>query len=235
MQLIQINREKGAEDRRVCIFPKSSVAYSHAFNPYILKYPINAARIVIFNSQKKGNWGTGWNLYIKQVRDSQRDAAIPKCQPRFLQSSNSLRPSLIQSYISQLNAMFSHFHKTYNVPLTDAYNFSWWLETYAMFRRGGFAIPKPNNFHYLTNNLSTCSKADHISPIPGVEISWSLAALEKTINMSLHQYFQAYHHLLPCNLTSWWLKFSKDQINVWPSSYKWLREMLIIYLPSDRN
>lgn len=50
MQLIQINREKGAEDRRVCIFLKSSQAYSHAFNPHILEYPINATGIIIFNS-----------------------------------------------------------------------------------------------------------------------------------------------------------------------------------------
>lgn len=157
----------------------------------ILEYPINAARIIILNSQKKGHWGTEWKLYIKQPEDSQRDSDTPKSQTRFLQNINILRPSLIQSYISQPNAMFSHFHKTYNFLLTDVYNFSWWLETYAKFRRGVFAIPKPNNCHYFINKSSTCSKTNHISPVPGDEISWSLAALEKTVNMSLHQYFQA--------------------------------------------
>lgn len=71
--------------------------------------------------------------------------------------------------------------------------------------------------------------------MPGDEISGSLAALEETINMSLHGNFQGYNQALPCNFSSWWLRLEKDQIDVWPSSCMWLREMQIIYLASDRN
>lgn len=98
--------------------------------------------------------------------------------------------------------VFSHYH----VLLTNAYNFSRRLGTYAMFWRFFSATFKIDNWHYLINKSRTCSKACHASPVPGDEISRCLAALERTINMSFHQYFQAYSHLLPCNLTSPWLK-----------------------------
>lgn len=102
--------------------------------------------------------------------------------------------------------MFSCFHTNYHVLLTDAYNFSRRIGTYAMFWGFFFATFKIDNWHYFINKSRTCSKACHASPVPGDEISQSLAALERTINMSFHQYFQAYSHLLPCNLTSPWLK-----------------------------
>jgi len=93
MELIQIKREKGAEDKRVRIFLKSSLAYSHVFNPHILEYPIYAARIIIFNSQKRetdaqnGNYTlnnlgivrqtlTGTLLYQRASRDPFRIATV---------------------------------------------------------------------------------------------------------------------------------------------------------------
>lgn len=123
MQLIQINREKGPEDRRVCTFLKSSLAYSHAFIPHILEYPVYAARIILLNPQKRETEAQNRNYTLNNLGTARGTLLYQSA------SWDSFRILTVWdqiwfSHTFHNQMLFSHFHKTYTVLLTDAYNFS---------------------------------------------------------------------------------------------------------------